>query len=158
MRRTKLDRIDRNILKNLQENGRMSNVKLAKEVGISAPPCLRRVRALEKAGFIDGYNAQINASSLGYGITVFALVKLSGQSNKDKEEFEEYINTLPNVRECFLVAGDIDYILKVVAKDWDSYQEFLRKELTVAPTISSAKSCLSMSSSKFEPGVPIDAE
>lgn len=158
MRRSKLDKIDRNILKNLQEDGRMSNVNLAKEVGISAPPCLRRVRALEDAGFISGYNAQINASSMGFSVIVFALVKLTGQSSKDKEEFESEMNNLEHVRECHLVAGDIDYILKIVAKDWDDYQDLLKNKLTTAPNVSSVKSCLSMSSSKFEAGVPIDVD
>lgn len=156
MRRSKLDRIDRKILKNLQEDGRMSNVDLAKEVGISAPPCLRRVRALETAGLIKGYNARINSAALGYTITVFTLVKLDSLSSEHKKEFEDYMNTLPNVRECHLVAGDLDYILKVVAKDWDDYQDILRNQITVAPNINSAKSCLSMNSSKFQPGVPIE--
>ena len=158
MKRSKLDRIDRKILKNLQENGRMSNVNLAHEVGISAPPCLRRVRALEESGFIEGYNAKINAASLGYGISVFALVKLDSLASEHKEEFEAYINKLDNVRECHIVAGDIDYILKIVAKDWEEYQEFLRNELTVAPYLNTAKSCLSMSHSKNEPGIPINDE
>lgn len=156
MRRSKLDKIDKKILKNLQESGRMSNVDLAKEVGISAPPCLRRVRTLETAGFIDGYNARINPASMGYSVTVIALVTLKGQSGKDKEEFENFINTLPMVRECHLVAGDIDYILKVVAKDWDDYQKLLKQDLTNAPNVNSVKSCLSMSSSKLEFGVPIE--
>jgi DNA-binding Lrp family transcriptional regulator len=156
MRRSKLDRIDRKILKNLQDDGRMSNVDLAKEVGISAPPCLRRVRALETAGLIKGYNARINPTSLGYTITVFTLVKLESLSSDHKKEFEKYMDSLPNVRECHLVAGDLDYILKVVAKDWDDYQDILRNQITAAPNISSAKSCLSMSSSKFQPGVPIE--
>jgi DNA-binding Lrp family transcriptional regulator len=158
MRRSKLDRIDRKILKNLQNDGRMSNVDLAKEVGISAPPCLRRVRALEDAGFIKGYHADINASSLGFSVTVFALVTLKGQSTIDKEEFENHIATLPQVRECNLVAGELDYILKIVAKDWDDYQDLLKKELTSAPHVNSVKSCLSMSASKIMPGVPISDE
>lgn len=156
MRRTKLDKIDKKILRNLQENGRMSNVDLAKEVGISAPPCLRRVRALEESGFIDGYNGNINAASLGYNVTVFAMVSLSGQSSKDKDDFEKCMDTLPMVRECHSVAGELDYLLKIVAKDWDEYQNFLRSDLTNAPNVHSIKSSLSMSASKFEVGVPIE--
>jgi DNA-binding Lrp family transcriptional regulator len=158
MRSAKLDRIDRKILKNLQANGRMSNVDLAKEVGISAPPCLRRVRALEEAGYIKGYNAQLNLAHMGYGITVFVLVKLENLSSANKVTFENYIDKLPNVRECHLIAGDIDYILKVVAKNWEDYQDFLRNELTNAPNVSSAKSCLSMNTSKAQPSVPMDDE
>lgn len=156
MRRAKLDKIDRKILKCLQEDGRMSNVNLAKEAGISAPPCLRRVRSLEENGFIKGYNARIDAPSMGYTVTVFALVTLKGQSTTDKDEFEHYMAGLPEVRECHSIAGDLDYLMKVVAHDWDDYQRILKEHLTSAPHVQSVKSCLSMSSSKLEAGVPIE--
>lgn len=156
MKRSKLDKIDRNILRNLQENGRMSNVNLAKEAGISAPPCLRRVRALEDNGYIDGYNARINPSSMGYTVSVFALVTLTGQAAHDKTEFEEFCNAIPEVRECYLIAGDIDYLLKIVAHDWDHYQSLLKEHFSNAPHVQSFKSCLSMSSSKMEAGIPIE--
>ena len=158
MKRTKIDRIDRKILKNLQEDGRISNVKLASNVGISAPPCLRRVRTLEEAGYIDSYHAHVNPYLLGYTVTVFALITLKSQSAKDKEEFENHIAQFPEVRECNLVAGELDYLLKIVAKDWDDYQAFQRDKLTPAPYVLTLKSCLSMSASKSKPGVPIDVD
>ena len=156
MRGTKLDKIDKKILQNLQQDGRMTNVELAKVVGISAPPCLRRVRALEEAGFIKSYHAQIDPSILGFSVTVFAMVRLESQAEKDLEAFEKAMIDLPMVRECHMLAGDVDFILKVVAKDWDSYQEFLTEKLTTAPNVTSVKSSLGIRSAKDEPGVPID--
>jgi DNA-binding Lrp family transcriptional regulator len=156
MRRAKLDKIDRKILENLQADGRMSNVDLAKNVGISAPPCLRRVRALEDKGFITSYHAKIDPSIMGYGVTVFAMVKLTSQAEKDLNAFEKQIKAWPMVRECYMLAGDVDYILKVVARDWDSYQEFLTHQLTAYPNVTSVKSSLTVRSAKDQPGVPID--
>ncbi len=156
MRGSKLDKIDKKILQNLQEDGRMSNVDLAKIVGISAPPCLRRVRALEEAGFIKSYHAKISPSILGYGVTVFAMVKLASQAEKDLEAFEKKMASLPMVRECHMLAGDVDFMLRIVAKDWDQYQSFLSAELTSAPNVVSVKSSLGIRSAKDEPGVPID--
>lgn len=156
MRGTKLDRIDRKILQNLQADGRMSNVDLAKDVGISAPPCLRRVRALEKSGHIQSYHAKVDAAVLGYGVTIFANVKLTSQAEKDLEAFEAQINKWDMVRECHMLAGDVDFLLKIVAKDWDSYQDFLTHELTSAPNVTSVKSSLGIRTSKDAPGVPIE--
>jgi DNA-binding Lrp family transcriptional regulator len=156
MRRTKLDKIDKKILRDLQEDGRITNVELAKRVGISAPPCLRRVRALETAGYIKSYHAKIDPASLGYGVTVWAMVKLTSQAEKDLNAFEKRIRELPIVRECHMLAGDVDFMLKIVAKDWDSYQNFLTHELTTAPNVTSVKSSLAIRASKEEPGVPIE--
>jgi DNA-binding Lrp family transcriptional regulator len=155
MRRSKLDKIDRKILKNLQEDGRITNVELAQRVGISAPPCLRRVRALEEAGYIKSYHAKIDPHALGFTVTVYALVKLTSQAEADLSEFEKRIRAQPMVRECHMLAGDVDFLLKIVAKDWDSYQQF-HKELTTAPNVTSVKSSLGIRSSKDEAGVPIE--
>lgn len=119
MRQSKLDKIDKKILQNLQSDGRMTNVELAKIVGISAPPCLRRVRALEQAGYIKSYHAQIDPSILGYGVTVFAMVRLESQAEKGLEAFEKLMSDLPMVRECHMLAGDVDFMLRIVAKDWE---------------------------------------
>lgn len=156
MRRSKLDKIDKKILQMLQNDGRVTNVELAKAVGISAPPCLRRVRALEEAGYIKSYHAMIDPAILGYGVTVFAMVRLESQAEKDLEAFEKRMKDLPMVRECHMLAGDVDFVLKIVAKDWDQYQEFLTKELTSAPNVVSVKSSLGIRSAKNEPGVPIE--
>lgn len=156
MKRIKLDKIDRKILRNLQDRGRITNVDLAKEAGISAPPCLRRVRALEEAGYIRGYHAVIEPSVLGYGVTIFANVKLVSQAETDLKKFEDLVNSWPRVRECHMLAGETDFLLKIVAKDWDDYQHFLTENLTSAPNVTSVKSSLAIRSAKTEPGVPIE--
>ncbi|MCB9946442.1 MAG: Lrp/AsnC family transcriptional regulator [Rhodospirillaceae bacterium] len=156
MRRVKLDRIDRRILRDLQENGRITNVELARRAGISAPPCLRRVRALEEADYIRGYHADINPEALGFGVTVFAHVGLSSQAEADLRQFEELVQTWPLVRECHMLAGETDFLLKVVAEDWDAYQRFLTTQLTAAPNVSHVKSALAIRTGKHLPGVPID--
>lgn len=158
MRRVKLDRIDRRILRDLQDDGRMTNVDLAKRAGISAPPCLRRVRALEETGYIRGYHADINPELMGYGVTVFAQVGLSSQAEADLRKFESLVQSWPLVRECYMLAGETDFLLKIVAEDWDAYQRFLTTQLTAAPTVSHVKSALAIRTSKHQPGVPIDVD
>jgi DNA-binding Lrp family transcriptional regulator len=155
MRRIKLDRIDRRILRNLQAEGRMTNVELARRAGISAPPCLRRVRALEEAGLIRGYHAELAVEALGYAVTIFAQVGLASQAEADLQAFERLVLTWPEVREAHMLAGEADFILKIVAPDWDSYQRFLSAKLTSAPNVNHVKSALMLRVSKHEPGVPI---
>ncbi len=157
-KKVRLDRIDRRILRDLQENGRMTNVDLAKRAGISAPPCLRRVRALEEAGLIRGYHAMVDAKELGFGVTVFAHVGLSSQAEADLEAFERLVGSWPEVRECHMLAGETDFLLKVVAKDWEAYQNFLTTRLTSAPNVSHVKSALAIRTAKLLPGVPIEAD
>lgn len=158
MRRVKLDRIDRRILRDLQANGRMTNVELAQRAGISAPPCLRRVRALEEAEVIKGYYAELNPGALGYHVAVFAHVGLSGQAESDLKAFEDLVTTWPQVRECHMLAGEMDFLLKIVAEDWDSYQKFLTTKLTTAPNVSHVKSALAIRTAKLLPGVPVEAD
>ncbi len=155
MQRVKLDRIDRRILADLQADGRMTNVDLARRAGISAPPCLRRVRALEEAGFIKGYHAEVDPQALGFNVTVFAHVGLNSQAEGDLRAFEALVRQWPEVRECHMLAGETDFLLKIVAQDWDDYQRFLTTRLTAAPNISHVKSALGIRTSKLEPGVPI---
>ena len=158
MRRIKLDKIDRRILRDLQANGRMTNVELARRAGISAPPCLRRVRALEEAGFIRGYHADLNPEALGFGVTVFAQVGLNSQAEPDLKAFESLAGSWPEVREVFMLAGETDFLLKIVAADWDSYQRFLTTKLTAAPNVAHVRSSLAIRASKTEPGVPIEVD
>src|SRR5579863_7751554 len=105
MKHVKLDTIDRLILRELQEDGRMTNVELAKHVGISAPPCLRRVRALEEAGFIRGYHADVASDKLGFGITVFTQVSLANHGESDVQNFAKLVESWPQVRECYMMTG-----------------------------------------------------
>ena len=155
MAQVSFDRIDRRILAELQANGRMTNVELAEHVGLTAPPCLRRVRALEESGIIEGYHASLNASRLGYTITVFAMVSLKGQAESDLRAFEDHIATLAPVRECHMLNGEIDFILKIVSKDLQSFQEFLTSNLLPAPNVESVKTSLTIRTAKQEPGVPL---
>ena len=158
MRRVKLDRIDRRILRDLQQNGRMTNVELARRAGISAPPCLRRVRALEEAGYIRGYHADIDNEEMGFGVMVFAQVGLSSQAESDLNNFETLAQSWPDVRECYMLAGETDFLLKIVAESWDAYQRFLTEELTAAPNVNSVRSSLAIRTTKWLPGVPIDPD
>ena len=151
-----LDSIDRRLLAELQAEGRVTNVDLARRVGLTAPPCLRRVRALEEAGVIKGYHADLDASSLGFTITVFAMVSLKSQAEEDLRAFENHIKALPEVRECHMLNGEIDFILKIVSKDLQSFQEFLTSKLTPAPNVASVKTSLTIRTAKSEPGVPLD--
>lgn len=155
MKRSKLDKIDRKILLTLQDEGRITNVDLAKKAGISAPPCLRRVRALEDSGYIRSYHAFLDASKLGYGITVFAHVSLSSHNDADLKKFEICIRDWPQVREAHLLSGETDVLLKVVAKDWEAYQQFLTSSLLATENVAAVRSSIAIRTSKLEPGVPI---
>lgn len=152
----RLDTIDRMILKELQADGRMTNVELAKRVGISAPPCLRRVRTLEEQGFIRGYHADVDARELGFEVQVFAMVGLQSQAEKDLSAFEDRCRAWPLVRECHMLNGEVDFILKCVAPDLRSFQTFLTEELTAAENVASVKTSLVIRDAKDEPGVPFD--
>lgn len=152
----KLDTIDRKILAELQEDGRMTNVELAKRVGISAPPCLRRVRTLEEAGYIKGYHADVDPRMLGFEVQVFAMVGLSSQAEADLVAFEERCRAWPLVRECHMLNGDIDFILKCVAPDLSTFQSFLTGDLTSAPNVASVRTSLVIRGAKDAPGVPFD--
>jgi DNA-binding Lrp family transcriptional regulator len=151
----KLDEVDRQILQDLQDYGRITNVELAKRAGISAPPCLRRVRVLEKAGVVRGYHADLDAEALGYNVHVFAFVGLISQAEVDLQAFEEMVAEWPQVRECHMLMGEIDFLLKIVAHDWDDFQKFLTSRLTPAKNVSHVKTALSIRSSKKLAGVPV---
>lgn len=154
MQQFKLDKIDLKILKVLQEEGRITNVNLAQRVGITAPPCLRRVRALEDAGFIKGYHADLNAVKLGYDLVVFAMVGLHSQAETDLKAFEELVRGWPMVREAYMLNGEIDFILKIVARDLNHFQTFLTTHLTPAPNVANVKTSLSIRCGKDRSGIP----
>jgi DNA-binding Lrp family transcriptional regulator len=150
-----LDPIDRQIMRELQVDGRMTNVDLAARVGLTAPPCLRRVRTLEEEGAIKGYHAELDARRLGYGITVFAMVSLRSQAEADLRAFEEHVAQLDAVRECHMLNGEIDFILKIVAHDLEGFQSFLTTHITPAPNVAGVKTSLTIRTSKSAPGVPV---
>ncbi len=151
-----LDHIDRQLLTELQNEGRVTNVELASRVGLTAPPCLRRVRGLEEAGVIRGYHADLDGAKLGFSITVFALVSLRSQAEEALRSFEDHVRALPEVRECHMLNGEIDFILKIVSKDLQSFQEFLTSKLTPAPNVDHVKTSLTIRTSKQVPGVPLE--
>ncbi|MEY8827015.1 Lrp/AsnC family transcriptional regulator [Sedimentitalea sp. XS_ASV28] len=153
---TRLDPIDRKILSELQADGRMTNVELAKRVGISAPPCLRRVRTLEDSGLIQGYHADVNARELGFEVQVFAMVGLDSQAEAELSAFEALCREWPLVRECHMLNGEVDFILKCVSPDLSSFQSFLTGELLTTPNVASVKTSLVIRGAKDEPGVPFD--
>ncbi|GFE63357.1 Lrp/AsnC family transcriptional regulator [Litoreibacter roseus] len=153
---SKLDEIDRRILAELQADGRMTNVELAKRVGISAPPCLRRVRTLEESGFIRGYHADVEARALGFEVQVFAMVGLQSQAEMDLSAFERRCQGWPLVRECHMLNGEVDFVLKCVAPDLSSFQRFLTEQLTSAENVASVKTSLVIRCAKDEPGVPFE--
>lgn len=150
-----IDDIDLQILAELQDDGRMTNVDLSRRVGLTAPPCLRRVKSLEDRGIIRTYHAEIDPQALGYTITVFAMVSLRSQAESDLRAFEDHVAGLPEVRECHMLNGEIDFILKVVARDLQSFQRFLTSCLTPAPNVASVKTSLTIRTSKNLPGVPL---
>ena len=149
-----LDAIDRQILKELQADGRMTNVELARRVGISAPPCLRRVRSLQEAGYIRGFRALLDEKRLGFEVTAFAMVHLSSQAEADLASFERFVRTQPLVRECWMLSGEIDFVLKCVAPNLAAFQALVT-ELTAAPHVRNVKTSLTLRISKDEAMVPL---
>lgn len=158
MAQVSFDAIDRAILAELQRDGRMTNVDLAARIGLTAPPCLRRVRALEDDGTIEGYHARLNSARLGYTITVFAMVSLKSQAEADLIAFEQHVAGLEPVRECYMLNGEIDFMLKIVARDLQEFQSFLTTSLTPAPNVAGVKTSLTIRTSKQVPGVPVSPD
>jgi DNA-binding Lrp family transcriptional regulator len=158
MERHKLDAIDLRILSELQDDGRITNVELSRRAKITAPPCLRRMRALEKAGYIKGYHADLYGKALGYEVTGFAFVGLNTQAEADLKRFEEQVRGWPAVRECYMLQGEVDFVLKCVAKDLSSFQSFVTETLTAAKNVASVRTALVIRASKQEPGVPIEVK
>lgn len=153
----RLDPLDWRILKELQSDGRMTNVALAARVGLSAPPCLRRVRALEEAGLITGYTVLLDEAALGFNLIAFAMVGLHNQAETELRAFENLVLGWPLVRDAYMLSGESDYILQCVAPDLTAFQDFVLNELTAAPNVASVKTFLSIRRAKREPGVPISA-
>ncbi len=157
MRRAKLDRIDLSILRDLQDRGRMTNVTLAKRAGISAPPCLRRVRALEEAGIVRGYHADLDGERVGFEVAFYALVGLDSQSEAVLSDFERTMAQWPEVRECHMTRGPHDFVLKVVARN-TAHENVLTERLTAAPHVARVQTIQVIRTSRLLPGVPIEPD
>ncbi|EPJ44665.1 MAG: transcriptional Regulator, AsnC family protein [Osedax symbiont Rs1] len=151
----KLDRIDRNILRILQNDGRISYTELADNVGLSTTPCIERVRRLEKEKFIEGYYAKLNPSALGFDMLVFVEIALSYQSPDAFETFNQAVKLLPYIQECHLVSGDSDYLLKARIRDMSEYRALLGEMLLTLPGVKNSKSYIVMEEVKEAVGLPI---
>jgi DNA-binding Lrp family transcriptional regulator len=149
----RLDETDLRILAELQADGRMTNVELARRLGMSAPPCLRRVRALEEAGIIKGYRAVLDAKALGYEIVCFAFVHLASQAEADLVRFQAAMRDWPAVRECWTLSGDIDFVLKCVTQDLRTFQSLVA-DLTGLPNVRTIRTAVALDEVKNEPIVP----
>lgn len=149
-----LDEVDRQILAELQADGRMTNVELARRVGLSAPPCLRRVRRLEEEGIIRGYHADLDPVPLGYEITFFALVGLESQKEAVLQGFEHMVRDWPEVRECHMIRGGGDFLLRLVARD-TAHENALTARITAAEMVARVQTLQTIRTSKDEAGVPV---
>jgi DNA-binding Lrp family transcriptional regulator len=152
---TQLDEIDRRILLELQQDGRMTNVELAKRAGISPPPCLRRVRRLEEAGYIQGYCAQTDSQKLGWQIAFFAIVGLESQKQTILDGFEQLVAGWPEVRECHMIRGGGDFLLKLVARD-AAHENLLTARLTGAANVARVQTLQTIRTSRALAGVPME--
>lgn len=150
----RIDPIDWHILRELQDDGRITNVELSKRVGISAPPCLRRVRALEEEGIIRGYRALLDEKKLGFDLMAFAMVNLDSQAEADLSAFTAQVEKWPLVRACWMLSGEVDFILLCVAPDLRTFQNFVL-ELTGAPNVRNVKTALTLQQGKDAPVVPM---
>ena len=151
----KLDSIDRTLLSNLQKHGRISNVDLAESVGISAPPCLRRLKLMESNGVIKGYHAEVNAKVLGLNFHAICVVTLASQDSKDVNNFLKNIEKCKNIRTCSSTSGNENFILSIVAKDMFEYETILKEEIQCEGLVSSIERYISVNRHKNEPGLPI---
>ncbi|AQS89281.1 AsnC family transcriptional regulator [Neoasaia chiangmaiensis] len=149
-----LDAIDRQIVSELQQDGRMTNVELARRTGISAPPCLRRVRRLEEMGIIRGYHAEVDAARLGWSLTLFALIGLESQKGTVLEAFEAQVAEWPEVRECHMIRGGGDFLVRLVARD-AAHQNLLTRQLTEIPHVVRVQTLQTIRTSRELAGVPL---
>ncbi|WP_407521048.1 Lrp/AsnC family transcriptional regulator [Methylobacterium oryzisoli] len=150
----RLDAIDWAILRELQGDGNITNVELARRVGLSAPPCLRRVRALEEAGIIRGYRALLDPKLLGYEVICFAMVQLGAQGQAEIAAFADRMRTWPAVRECWTLSGETDFLLKCVAANLPAFQRLV-SDLTGLPNVRSVRTALALDQVKDAPAVPL---
>jgi DNA-binding Lrp family transcriptional regulator len=153
--RAELDAIDWKILRELQDEGRITNVELSRRIGISAPPCLRRVKRLEDAGVIRGYRALLNAPSLGMDVVAFCLVGLHHQAESELKAFAERTRGWPIVRQAWMVSGESDFMLHCVASDLGAFQSFVIEELTSSPNVDTVRTALTIRQVKDEGAVAI---
>ena len=156
MIKKELDGIDLKILRILQDEGRVSNLDLSKKIGMSPPPTLRRVRDLEKNGFIDGFRANIDPSKLGYDLTAWIFISLKNQNEESLNSFEKLVWGWETIRECYMLNGEVDFILKSVSKNMAEFNDFLSRNITSNENVSSVKTAFAIKTTKRLGNVPID--
>ena len=150
-----MDNLDKKIVFELQKNGRLSNFEIAEKVGLSPSPCLRRIKNLEKNKIISGYTAIVNEELFGYPVTAFVSVRLENQTDGTLKQFEEGISSLVEVVDCWLVTGNRDYLLRVVAENLKTYEKFMREDLTKIKGIASIETNFALGSVKTKQPLPI---
>ena len=156
MIKKELDGIDLKILRILQDEGRISNLDLSKKIGMSPPPTLRRVRDLEKNGFIDGFRANIDPSKLGYDLTAWIFISLKNQNEESLNTFEKLVWGWETIRECYMLNGEVDFILKSVSKNMVEFNDFLSQNITSNENVLSVKTAFAIKATKRLGNVPID--
>jgi Lrp/AsnC family leucine-responsive transcriptional regulator len=155
MPKVELDAIDRRIVSELQANARLSNIELAERIGLSASPCLRRVKRLDREGYIEGYRASLQRSRVGLGFSVFLAVKINGHANKEASRFERAVVQMPEVVACHLISGEADYFLEVVVPDLEDYQRFLVGKLLEMPIVREVRSNIAIQTLKAGAPLPL---
>ena len=156
MIKKELDGIDLKILRILQDEGRISNLDLSKKIGMSPPPTLRRVRDLEKNGFIDGFRANLDPSKLGYDLTAWIFISLKNQNEESLNSFEKLVWGWETIRECYMLNGEVDFILKSVSKNMSEFNDFLSHNITSNENVLSVKTAFAIKTTKSLGNVPID--
>jgi len=151
-----LDAIDRRIVSALQADGRLTNIDLAGRVGLSPSPCLRRVKRLERDGYIEAYRAVLRRDRVGLGFSVFVGVKIDGHANQHAVGFEKAIAAMPEVVACHLVSGEADYFLEIVVPDLDNYRRFLVDKLLDLPIVREVRSNIAIQTVKAGAPLPLD--
>jgi Lrp/AsnC family leucine-responsive transcriptional regulator len=151
----KLDTLDLRILAELQQDGALSNVELARRVHLSPSPCLARVKALEAAGVIDRYVAIANAAALGLGLNVFISISLKTQSKESLASFEQSIALHDEVMECYLMTGDSDYLIRVAVADMAALEKFIVEQLTPIPGIEKIRSSFALKQVRYKTALPL---
>jgi len=155
MPKFEFDAIDRRIIAELQANARLSNIELADKVGLSPSPCLRRVKRLERDGYIDGYRASLGRARIGLGFSVFLGVKINVHANEQAQRFERTVVEMPEVVACHLVSGEADYFLEVVVPDLEDYQRFLVGKLLNLPIVREVRSNIAIQTLKAGAPLPL---
>lgn len=150
-----LDPLDHKILAALQENARISILELAERVGLSATPCARRIKRLEEAGVIERYATLLNAERLGLGMNIFVTVRLRNQTRASIEIFERAIRAMPEITECYLVAGGHDYLLHVRVADIAAFRDFMRERLIRIESVGETESSIALEQTKYTTALPL---